>query len=108
MEKYKEIGLVYDAATHWVKELNTVLIRVVGKGGTIFKVPLSFDMVPGSFIGGALSEELNQKIFSVKVLKENVAEKLPDALRALQKEFFLKIELKKLHFKMKVCILDIA
>ena len=97
-----------DATTHWVKELNTVFIRVVGKDGTIFKMPLSFDRVPGSFTGRALCEELIQKIFLVKVLKENAAEKLPDALRALQKEFVLKIELKKLHLKMTVCILDIT
>ena len=99
---------MHDAITHWVKELNTIFIRAVGKDGAIFKVPFSFDRVPGSFTGEALCEELIQKISSVKVLKKNEAEKLPDALRTLQKEFIPEIELKKVHLKMKVCILDIS
>ena len=108
LEKCKEFGLVHDATTHWVKELNTIFIRVVGKDGTILNVSLSFDRVPGSFTGEALCEELIQKISSVKVLKENATEKLPHALRALRKEFALEIDLKKLHLKKKVCILDIT
>ena len=99
---------MHDATTHWVEELNTIFIRVVGKDGTILKVSFSFGKVPRSFTGEALCEKLIQKISSVKVLKENATEKLPDALRALQKEFVLEIELKKLHLKMKVCILDIT
>ena len=99
---------MHDAITHWVKELNTIFIRAVGKDGAIFKVPFSFDRVPGSFTGEALCEELIQKISSVKVLKENAAEKLPDALRVVRKEFVLEIELKKLHLKMKVYILNIT
>ena len=71
-------------------------------------MPFSFDRVPGSFTGEALWEEIKKKISSVKVLKKNEAEKLPDALRTLQKEFIPEIELKKLHLKMKVCILDIT
>ena len=47
----------------------------------------SFDRVPGWFTGEALCENLIQKISSVKVLKENAAENLPGALRALRKEF---------------------
>ena len=43
-----------------------------------------------------------KKMSSVNVLKENGSEKLPDALRTLQKEFVPEIELKKLHLKMKV------
>ena len=78
------------------------------ENGTIFKVPFSFYRVPGSFTGEALCEELIQKISSVKVLKENAAEKLPDALRVVRKEFVLEIELKKLHLKMKVYILNIT
>ena len=99
---------MHNAITHWIEEFNTIFITVVGKDGTIFKVPFSFDRVSGSFTGEALCEELIQKISSVKVLKENAAEKLPDAIRALRKEFVLEIELKKLHLKMKVCILDIT
>ena len=71
-------------------------------------MPFSFDRVPGSFTGEVLCEELIQKISSVKVLKENATEKLPHALRALRKEFALEIDLKKLHLKKKVCILDIT
>ena len=108
LEKCKEFGLVHDATTHWVKELNTIFIRVVGKDGTIFNMSFIFDRVPGSFIGEALCEELILKISSVRVLKENAAEKLPDALRALRKEFVPEIKLKKLRLKMKVCILDIT
>ena len=78
------------------------------ENGTIFKVPFSFYRVPGSFTGEGLCEELIQKISSVKVLKENAAEKLPDALRVVRKEFVLEIELKKLHLKMKVYILNIT
>ena len=99
---------MHDSTTHWVKELNTIFIRVVGKDGTISKVPFCFDRVSGSFTGEALCEELIQKTSSVKVLKENAAEKLPDALTALQKEFVLEIELKKLHLKMKICIFNIT
>ena len=99
---------MHDASTHWVKKLSTIFIRVVGKDGTIFKMSFSFDRVPGWFTGEALCEELIQKISWVKVLKGNAAEKLLDALRALWKEFVPEIELKKLHLKMKVFILDIT
>ena len=53
---------MHDATTHWVKELNTIFIRVAGKDGKIFKVAFSFDRVPGSFTGEAPCEELIQKI----------------------------------------------
>ena len=99
---------MHDASTHWVKELITIFIRVVGKEWTILKVSFSFDRVPGWFTGEALCENLIQKISSVKVLKENAAENRPGALRALRKEFLPEIELKKLHLKMKVFILDIT
>ena len=61
MEKWKEFGLVHDAITHSVKELKAKFISVVGKDGTIFNVPFSFDRVPGSITGEALCEEFIQK-----------------------------------------------
>ena len=76
---------MHNATTHWIKKFNTIFRTVVGKDGTIFKVSFSFDRVSGSFTGEALCEELIQKISSVKVLNENAAEKLPDALTALRK-----------------------
>ena len=50
-----DFGLLHDATSHWVKELNTVMIRAVRESDCqIFKVPFSFKQVPGSFTGTSI------------------------------------------------------
>ena len=61
---------MHDATTHWVKELNTIFIRVVGKDGVIFKVPFSFDRVPGLFTGEATFEN-ESMYFRYYIRKKN-------------------------------------
>ena len=90
-EKCKEFGLAHDATTNWVKELNTILIKVVGKDGTLFKVPFSFDRVPRSFTGEALGEELIQKISSVKVLNEMLLKYFQMLSEPFKKNLFWKL-----------------
>ena len=39
LEKCLDFGFLHDATSHWVKELNTVFLRVVTGDGDIYKVP---------------------------------------------------------------------
>ena len=61
---------------HWVKELNTVFLRVVNEKGEVFKVPLSMKKVSGSFSGEALWTELIKEICSIKKLQGNASENI--------------------------------
>ena len=56
-----EFKLVYDATSHWIKELNTIFQRGTGKDGIIYK-PVSFRRVSSSHTGEALCKELIEKI----------------------------------------------
>ena len=40
LEKCIDCGIMHDATTHWVKEINTVFWWVVSADGEIFKVPI--------------------------------------------------------------------
>ena len=104
MEKADDFGLLHDATSHWVKELNTVFIRAVSDEGKIYKVPFSMKRVPGSFTGEALSKELLSEISSIKRLKENASESIENAICKYKKiQTKPEIEYKKLHNQLKVC-----
>ena len=58
LDKANEFGFLHDATSHWVRELNTIMIRAAREDGKIFKVPFSMNQVPGSLTGEALCSEL--------------------------------------------------
>ena len=37
LETSTEFGLVHDTTSHWIKELNLILLRGIGNDGTIHK-----------------------------------------------------------------------
>ena len=94
-------GLVHDARSHWFTEMNTIFIRAVGSDGTIYKVPYSFDKVPGSFTGEALYKEFVEKISTIKSLERNAAENIINLISNTHNR--PKFELKRVHLEMKVC-----
>lgn len=107
MEKNSTFSLVHDATSHWVKEINTVIIRVVADDGEIFKVPFSMKKVPGSFTGEALCEELIDEISSIKVMKfDSAATKVPKVLKQNQPAYQPEYELKMIHDQLKVSSLN--
>ena len=69
LEKCGDFGLLHDATTSFVKEINTVFLRAIANEGGIFKVPFSMKQVPGSFTGEALCEELVKYISSIRPVK---------------------------------------
>ena len=81
LEKVVHWGYIHDATSHWVKELNTVILRAVDERGNITKVPFSFNQVPGSLTGEVLAEEIISNISAVKTVKNiNAASNISDAL----------------------------
>ena len=85
LEQVTHWGFIHDATSHWVKELNTVILRAVdAKGhitkGHITKVPFNFRQVPGSLTGEVLAEEIIDNISLVKKVKNNVASTISEAL----------------------------
>ena len=71
LEKCDDFGLLHDATTSFVKEINTVFMQAVANEGGIFKVPFSMKQVPGSFTGEALCKELVKEISSIRPMKNN-------------------------------------
>ena len=65
LEKCSEFGIMHDATTHWVKQLNTVMLRVVTSELDIAKVPFAFKSVP-SLTGEALCAEIIENVSSIK------------------------------------------
>lgn len=80
LENTTHWGFIHDATSHWVKELNTVILRAVSPNGSITKVPFSFNQVPGSLTGEVLAEEIMTNISSVKTVKNNAASSISKAL----------------------------
>ena len=52
LETCSEFGLLHDATSHWVTQINTVFLWVVSDDGDIFKVPYSMKKVYGGFNRG--------------------------------------------------------
>ena len=80
LENVVHWGFIHDATSHWVKELNTVILRAVDHNGNITKVPFAFRQVPGSLTGEVLAEEVMSTISEVKTVKNNAANKISEAL----------------------------
>ena len=75
-----EFGVLHDATTNFTKTVNALFVRVVNGDGEIFKVPFSFNKVPGSFTGEALRDELLKEISKIKQVKNNASNTIPAAL----------------------------
>ena len=79
-EGSSKLGLVHDATSHWLKELNTVFLKPVGRYGTIYKMLYSLKTVLDSSTGKALCAELAKEIPEIKPLKENAARTILDII----------------------------
>ena len=80
VEQVTHRGFIHDATSHWVKELNTVILRAVDAKGRITKVPFNFRQVPGSLTGEALAEEIIDNISLVKKVKNSASSTITQAL----------------------------
>ena len=94
---------MHDATTHWVKQINTVFLRVVSGDGEIFKVPFSITRIPGSLTGEKLCDQLMAEISKVKNVPNNATDKIEDAIKVYRGYTAAKPEqkLKKLHLALK-------
>ena len=70
LESIKHWELIYDATSHWVKEINTVFNRAADDKGNIYKVPLEMEQVPGSLTGEVLCDKIFKQISCVKKVKD--------------------------------------
>ena len=104
LEKCDNFGLFHHETTHWANGINTVFVCVVTEDRVIYKVPYSMQKVAGSFTGEVLHEELISEISAIKILKENAADKIVDAVKTYKKSKGggIKSEFKRWHIKLKV------
>ena len=84
LEKCDDFGLLPNATTSFVKEINTVFLRAVANEGGIFKVPFSMKQVSGSFTGEALCKELVREISSIRPVKNNATVAIRGAISEFQ------------------------
>lgn len=96
LEGSSKLGLVHDATSHWLKELNTVFLKPVGRYGTIYKMLYSLKTVLDSSTGKALCAELAKEIPEIKPLKENAARTILDIITKNKQTGSLAVQLKKL------------
>lgn len=96
LESSSKLGLVHDATSHWLKELNTVFLKPVGRYGTIHKMLYSLKTVLDSSTGKALCAELAKEIPEIKPLKENAARTILDIITKNKQTGSLAVQLKKL------------
>ena len=75
LEKCSEFGIMHDATIHWVKQLNTVMLRVVTSELDVVKVPFSFKSVP-SLTREALCAEIIENVSSIKKVHGNAFENI--------------------------------
>ena len=103
-------GFIHDATSHWVKELNTVILRAVDDQGYITKVPFNFNQVPGSLTGEVLANEIMENISLVRKVKNNASEKISAALKSSalvdNSESQKKLEVLREQFKVAANALD--
>ena len=85
MEKCDNLGLLHDGTTHWATGINTVFVRVVADDGAVYKVQYSMQKVNGFFAGEVLCEKLISEISAIKILKENAADKIVNAVKIYKK-----------------------
>ena len=70
-------GLLHDATSHYVKEVNSIFIRAVSPDGHVTKIPYCMHKVPGSLTGEVLCEELMEQISLTKGVHNNAFEVVP-------------------------------
>ena len=75
-------GIVHDATSHWVKQINTVFVRAVSSDGEITPVPFRMKQVAGSLTGEVLAEDVMLEICNVKEVKKNAASRIEAALKS--------------------------
>lgn len=68
LEKSDNIGLLHDATTYFVKQINTIFIRVVPGDCDVYKVPFSMKEFGGSFTGEALYSELLEEMSKITAI----------------------------------------
>ena len=104
LEKCDNFGLLHDGTTHWANGINTIFVCVVTDDGAVYKIPYSMQKVAGSFTGEVLHEELISEISAIKLLKENAADKIVDAVKTYKKSEGggIKSEFKRWHIQLKV------
>ena len=101
LEKCDNFDLLHDGTTHWANGINTVFVCVVTDDGAVYKIPYSMQKVAGSFTGEVLHEELISEISAIKLLKENAADKIVDAVKTYKKSEG-ESEFKRWHIQLKV------
>lgn len=80
LEQVNHWGFIHNATSHWVKELNTVILRAVDSKSHLTKVPFNFRQVPGSLTGKVLAEEIIDNISLVKKVKNKAESTITKAL----------------------------
>ena len=80
-------GLLHDATTQYVKEVNTVFIREVSSDGHVIKVPYCMHNVPGSLTGEVFCDELVEQISQIKTVHNNAFEIVPEKIRSRDFEY---------------------
>ena len=75
LEKCNDFSMMHDATTHWVKELNTVMLRVISPELDVVKVPFSFKSVR-ALTGEVLCDEIIEAISSIKKVNGNAYMKI--------------------------------
>ena len=101
LEKCDNFGLLHNGTTHWANGINTIFVCVVTDDGAVYKIPYSMQKVAGSFTGEVLHEELISEISAIKILKENAADKIVDAVKTYKKSEG-ESEFKRWHIQLKV------
>ena len=82
LDKCSHSGLLHDATSHWVMEVNTVFLGGVSDDGNVFMVPYSMKRVVGSLTGKVLCAELLKEICSIRKVSHNATLNIRDAISA--------------------------
>ena len=106
LEKCSHFGLLHDATSHWVMEVNTVFLRGVSGDSNVFKVPYSMKRVAGSFTGEVLCAELRQEICSIRKVSHYATLNIRDAISAYNG--FLPSRPDQKHKQLHKCLKDAA
>ena len=72
---------MHDATSYWVKQLNTMMIRVATDGMEVVRVPFSFRNV-ASLTGEALYNEIIDTVSAMKKVMNNASETIFAALNS--------------------------
>lgn len=104
LETCCRFGLLHDATSYWVPEINTVFLHVVSDDSDFFKVTYSMKKVSGGFSEENLCKELATDISSIKAVLGNTTVRLPNAIKAYTGFVAAKPvqKYKRLHLQLKI------